>query len=244
MRGQAVSGLERESIVVKGSVDALDKTVITRDDLAEEQITKIENSTNVACITVDSPRFSGYLVAALGKNRKVDKAFIDSIKTKLFAYLKANGEVVNNEDSMGIKIQEVEFESWAIEQAEFLRKSVHDGDEVAMAFFPHQDLSTKLEDSASQKMVKMSVDELKEDIAVEFDLYMYMPANNKYLLYTPQGMPFYGKQKENLQGKGVTHMHLRRESVGEVKKYRAQNYLNDKIEAFKAAKKIKDSGKS
>ena len=141
-----------------------------------------------------------------------------------------------------MQIKEVEFEGWALTQADFLRKSVHDGNEIAMAFFPHKDVSKTLDESASEKMLKMSLDELKEDVALEFDLYIYMPENNKYLLYTPQGKPIQGKQKDRLIEKGVTHMHLRKESVQDVKKYRAQNYLNDKIEAYKMAQTLKQQG--
>ncbi len=228
-----------ESIVIKGSVEALDQSVVEKTDISPDQIQHIEKATNVACITIKSERFSGYLVAALGKNRKIDKEFIDTIKKRLFSFLKANGEQVTEDDSQGLQIKEVEFEDWAVKHAEFLRKSVHDGDEIAMAFFPHKDVDAKLDASANEKMLKMSLDELKEDFALEFDLYMYMPENNKYLLYTPQGKPLYGQQKGRLLEKGVTHMHLRKESIGDVKKYRAQNYLNEKIEAYKMAQKIK-----
>lgn len=242
VRGEARDSHDDESIVIKGTVEALDSTVVRDSNVAEdndENVTKIEKASNAACITVDSPRFSGYLVAVLGHNRKIDKAFIDTIKQRLYAFLKANGESVSDDDAQGVKLKEVEFEDWALEQAEFLKKSVHGSEEIAMAFFPNKEIAARLEDSASEKMVQMSIDELKEDVALEFDLYMYMPENNKYLLYTPQGMPLYGKQKGRLTEKGVTHMHLRKDSIADVKKYRAQNFLNDKIEAFKAAKKMK-----
>lgn len=244
VRGEARDSHDDENIVIKGTVEALDSTVVRDNTAAEEDdenVTKIEKASNAACITVDSPRFSGYLVAVLGHNRKIDKAFIDTIKQRLYAFLKANGESVSDDDTQGVKLKEVEFEDWALEQAEFLKKSVHGSEEIAMAFFPNKEVAAKLEDSASEKMVQMSIDELKEDVALEFDLYMYMPENNKYLLYTPQGMPLYGKQKGRLTEKGVTHMHLRKDSIADVKKYRAQNFLNDKIEAFKAAKKMKQT---
>ena len=86
-------------------------------------------------------------------------------------------------------------------------------------------------------MVKLSIDDLKEDAVVEFDLYIYMPGNNKYLLYTPQGMRFYGNQKNRLREKGVSHIHLRKESASSVIKYKAQNFLNEKIESYKATKR-------
>lgn len=223
-----------ESIIIKGTQAALDESVKVREDL--EQYQEIEKASHCACIIVESEKFSGYLVAALGKNRKVDKDFIEQVKKRLFSFLKTHGEIVKEEDSMQVKLEEVAFEDWALEQADFLRKSIHDGDEIAMAFFPTKDTTIKLEESASSKMLMMDISELKEDTAVEFDLYIYMPENNKYLLYTPQGRPLYGTQRNRLTDKGVTKMHLRKESAGNVKKYRAQNYLNEKIQSFKAKK--------
>jgi hypothetical protein len=226
-----------QSIVQKGVTDALEKSVVRRTRSAAD-IQRIENSSHMACIIVDSSRFSGYLVAALGKDRKIDKSFLDAIKDRLFVFLRANGEQVKNEESMEVKLQEVKFESWALEQAEFLRKSIHDGDEIAMAFFPNKEVEVKLTESASEKMVSLNLNDLKDDTPVEFDLYMYLPSNNKYLLYTPQGMPFYKDQKNRLQEKGVAQMHLRKESAGDVKRYRAQNFLNEKIAEYKKGKQV------
>ncbi|MFN7728700.1 MAG: hypothetical protein ACK5P7_06060 [Bdellovibrio sp.] len=230
-RGEGNKNADLESIMLKGTQAALEESVKVRDDI--DDYTEVEKSSHCACIIVESEKFSGYLVAALGKNRKVDQTLIEQIKKRLFSFLKSHGEIVKEEDSMNVKIEEVAFEDWALEQAEFLRKSIHDGDEIAMAFFPTKDTATKLEESASEKMLKMEISELKEDTAVEFDLYIYLPENNKYLLYTPQGKTLYGTQRNRLTDKGVTHMHLRKESANDVKKYRAQNYLNEKIEVFK-----------
>lgn len=229
--------LSKQSIIVRGTQQALDETALKNDG---KQIQKVEKSSNIACITVQSPKFNGYLVCAMGKNRTIDKNFIDSIQTRLFGFLKSNGESISEKDTMDMKIQEVDFTDWALEQAEFLRKSVHEGDEIAMAFFPTQEsLDLTLEDSLDEKMVMINLSELKEDVDLEFDLYIYMPENNKYLLYTPEGRPFYGKQKNRLEEKGVSQMHLRKESTHNVKKYRAQNFLNEKIAAYKQAAAIK-----
>lgn len=146
----------------------------------------------------------------------------------MFGFLRSNGEPVKEEESLQLKIEQVPFEEWAIHQAEFLKKSIHNGNEIAMAFFPNKLEKATLEDSASERMMKMNLDDLKSDVAVEFDLYVYMPENNKYLLYTPQGMVFYGKQKDRLKDKGIGHMHLRKESVTNVKKYKAQIFFKRK----------------
>ncbi len=224
-----------DALIVRGTETALLDSVNLK---GADKFQKISQSKNIACITIQSPKFSGYLVCAMGKNRPVDKSFLEVCRSRLFGFLRANGESIRDQDSMELELQEIDFTSWALEQAEFLRRSIHDGNEVAMAFFQNPEGEVELGASASEKMVKMSLDDLKEDVALEFDLYIFMPENNKYLLYTPKGQTFYSNQKGRLSGRGITHMHLRRDSVHEVKKYKAQNFLNDRIANYKAAKGI------
>jgi hypothetical protein len=101
-----------------------------------------------------------------------------------------------------------------------------------MAFFPSATLSQKIGDSKREDMVSISIYDLKGDVQVLFDVYMYMPANNKYILYTPTGGLFYSKQKERLIDKGITQLHMKKDHLTEAKKYQAQNYLNEKIDEF------------
>lgn len=218
---------EEETLIVRGTQKSLEESVDRGDGVIHE---KTEATTSAACIVVESSRFSGYLVAVMGKNRKIDQEFIDSIKRKLFKFLEENGEDVSNHDSMEVKIRQVDFEPWALDYAEFLRKSVHKGNEVAMAFFPRRPIHTILEESEHQDMAKIQLKELQGDRQLEFDLYVYLPNNNKYILYTPKGGVFYNKQMDRLKKQGVTHMHVQKAAVTDVSKYQAQNYLNDMIE--------------
>ncbi|MBS1972699.1 MAG: hypothetical protein JSU04_20500 [Bdellovibrionales bacterium] len=216
-----------QTLIARGTQKSLEESVMVRDGVVKE---KAQDNTSAACIIVESERFSGYLVAVMGKNRKIDQVFIDSVKAKLFKFLKDNGEEVSDNDGMEIKIKQVDFEPWALEYAEFLRKSVHEGNEVAMAFFPRRPIKAILEDSHQKDMAKISLNELQGDRQVEFDLYVYLPNNNKYVLYTPKGGVFYNKQMDRLKKQGVTHMHVQKDAVAAISKYQAQNYLNDMIE--------------
>lgn len=216
-----------QTLIARGTQKSLEESVVVGDGVVKEQA---KDNTSAACIVVESERFSGYLVAVMGQNRKIDQAFIDSVKTKLFKFLKDNGEEVAESDGMEIKIKQVDFEPWALDYAEFLRKSVHEGNEVAMAFFPRRPIKAILEESHHKDMAKIELGELQGDRQVEFDLYVYLPNNNKYVLYTPKGGVFYNKQMDRLKKQGVTHMHVQKDAVSAISKYKAQNYLNDMIE--------------
>lgn len=221
-------GFQRtESIMVRGTQAALDDTV-EYSGVSE----KLQDSSNVACLIVESARFSGYLVAALGKNRKIDETFVDTIRDRLLKFLRDNGESVAQEGTLNLKIKKVDFQEWALEYAEFLRKSVHNGEEIAMAFFPFAQAKTQVEKSASDEMGAIDVSQIEPEVELDFNLYVYLPTNKRYVLYTPRGSKFYTTQKDRLSQMGVSQVHVKRSEIEGVDKTRAQSYLNSKIDDF------------
>lgn len=232
------ANINMESLIVRGTQKALDETVNVKDGRVHQHL---EDSTNVACIIIESSRFSGYLITAMGKNRKIDNTFLKTIQSRLLKFLKDNGEDIGNEENLQLKIKKVDFEDWAIEKAEFLRKSVHNGDQVAMAFFPYAQPKAKVGESAQEEMASVSIEDLQPDKEVDFNVYIYLPTNKKYVLYTPKGSVFYGKQKEKLMNQGVGKLHMLKSEVQDLTKYKAQNHLNTLITDHEEKKKKKAS---
>lgn len=220
-----------DSLISKGVRDAMEKACI---QVPDPQVVEIEQASHVACILVESSRFSGYLIAATAKDQIIDRTFVEKIRSRLFRFLRDNGEQIEDNESMPMKLKQVPFMDWALECADFLRKSIHEGNEVALAFFPRPDLRAEILDSADSEMAAVNIQELAADTAVEFNVYIHLPRNNRYVLYTPCGGIFFHAQKERLLSQGVSHLHVLRMELSGFDKYRAQNFLNDKIEEFEA----------
>jgi hypothetical protein len=218
-----------ESIFVKGVNKTLDDTVVKGTG---EVQTYLEDNSHLACIVVESPRFSGYLVAALGKDKRIDDEFVGMVRTRLMKFLIDNGEPIENESNMQVKVKRVDFEGWALEYAQFLRKSVHKGDEVAMAFFPFADAQTKVGLSAAEGMVSVKTSEIEAGKPLEFNMYIYLPTNKKYILYTPKGAVFQENQKDRLVRQGVGDVHIQKDDIQNLSRYKAQNHLNSLIDQY------------
>lgn len=234
------SSENQDTLVIKEKTAVQEGTQQVLEDVLEvgsgEVKESLEQSSNIACITVESPKFSGYLIAAMGKNRSIDPEFVKLIRERLTKFLRAKGEQVEDGEAMNLKLKEVDFEDWALEYADFLKKSVHNGDEVAFAFIPTQEVNTKYIKAANADMIAISIDEFKNDVEVDFNLYLFFPKNEKYYLYTAKGFKFFDHQRDRLRGQGVTHVHILKADLNEYKKYRAQNFLNSKIEEFESKK--------
>lgn len=229
---------KKDSIILRGTKEALENSCAKT---SFESSNGIEGSTNVACIVIESNRFSGYLITAMGKNKSLDTEFMSKIRERLFRFLKNNGEDIHDGETMDLQIREVPFEAWALQYAEFLRKSIHDGNEVAMAFFPRADIKSKFGESAAEEMASIKLEELAGDVAVEFNVYIHLPRNNKYVLYTPRGGVFYHVQKERLQSQGISQLHILKGDLKDLDKYRAQNFLNEKIQEYEEKERSKVS---
>lgn len=229
---------KKDSIILRGTKEALENSCTLGSETAAPQA--IEQSSNIACIVIESSRFSGYLITAMGKNKTLDSAFMQKIRERLYRFLRENGEEVKEGDTLDLKIKEVPFEDWALDYAEFLKKSIHEGNEVAMAFFPRTDIKASYGESSAEEMASIKIEELAENVSVEFNVYIHLPRNNKYVLYTPRGGVFYGTQKERLLNQGVSKLHILKEDLKDLDKYRAQNFLNDKVEEFEAKERSKE----
>lgn len=218
----------KDSLIYKGTTEALEKSSRS----AKKEVRSLGLASNLACILVESSRFSGYLIAAMAEGKVIDRAFIEIVKVRLYSFLRKNGEKIEENQSLAIRIREVPFEPWALRYAQFLRKSIHVGQEVAMAFFPRQDLRIKTEESNDEEMAAVKIDEFVADVRVEFNVYVYLARNEKYILYTPCGGIFFYDQKERLLSQGVSHLHVLKAEVPLMDKYRIQNFLSEMVEDY------------
>lgn len=212
---------------------------ITQGSLSDPYIQKVHKVSNATCFAIDSTRFTGYLVVAFAGKIKFDTQFLSLMKQRLKEFLLSRGEDFDPSEKMDVQIIEVEFESWAVEQAEFLKKSVHKGNELAMAFFPTQHPRLTILPSEGKDMLKVSIDDIDENRAVKFNLYIYLSVNKKYILYTPKGGHLKNEQKNRLKTKGVADVHFHKDEAHDFKTYQAEKYLNDKISELHSKEKDK-----
>jgi hypothetical protein len=227
---RVLRGFRHESLISRAAQEALEKTV---KKTHAAYVEKVENTSDMSCIVVESTRFEGYLVAAIGHNREPEAAFIQGLRQRIFHFLRVNGEHINEDDEpMLVTLKKVDFKGWADAEAEFLRKSEHNQEEVSIAFFPRTNIHPHFEDSPDVKMVKIKMEDLKADVPVDFNLYIYLEENQRYVRYTAKGAKFQAHQKARLEKQGLKHMHVFKTEIADFTKYRAQNYLNDKIDSF------------
>lgn len=227
----------KDTPILRGSRDAFESSLSNTSHRATAKTT-LQEVNQAACFSVKSHYQSGYLVIATSGDKEVDSNLVSMIREKLLAFLSNNGEDAVSEEGLSLNLNSVPFDEWAIEKAEFLRKGIHEDNEIALAYFPRKDVHCQLDSSSQDNMLTISLVELTPDTAVEFDLYLYLPANQKYILYTPKGAVLYSRQKEKLTRQGVSQMHFLARESENFKAYRVQNFLNKNIDTYKEEARI------
>ena len=129
-------------------------------------------------------------------------------------------------------IEEVEFNKWTKEQAEFIRKASHQESELVLAFFKD---SSKLEikESPGAEHVEINIKHLQADRTLDFDVYIYLPQNARFVLYTPKGGQMFANQKEKLISEGFSSVHIHKSSLDEVRKYRSKEFIRESALSFR-----------
>jgi hypothetical protein len=220
-------------LLVKGTEKVINELIIPT--IQKGSVTPLKKSTNVTCMLIECRSFNGYVVAALGEDCHLDEIFTALIYKHLIKFLEDQGEPVLTTDIFQMNIKPVAFLDWAAEYAEFLKQSVHKTNEIAFAFFPLQGVRASYQPSTSGEMLALPIEELYGDTKVGFDVYIFFPANNRYVLYTPSGAVFYSYQQQRLRERGVTTVHIKRDDLKELNRYRAQKYFNAIIDEYNSA---------
>lgn len=195
-------------------------------------------ATKMTCMLIESRHFNGYVVAAMGHDCHMDEIFTAIIYKHLVRFLEEQGEPVSATDIFQMNIKPVPFLSWASECAEFLKKSVHKGNEVAFAFFPVHGVRASYMPSASGEMLAVPIEEMYGNTKVDFDVYIFFPTNNRYVLYTPAGAIFYTHQQERLRERGVSAVHIKKENLKDLNRYRAQRYFHTIIDEYISGREL------
>lgn len=221
----------QEKRIEEGIETVLESTVDKGEKLTP--IKRIGSTQNCVCLSIASEALRGFLVAAMGHNRRFDDELLLHIQTRLVELFKQEGIPINEDEPLEVKVKQVDFEQWAIEKADFLKKSIHHGNEVALAFFKTEKLTPRFGKAESADMVTIEIEDLVTEAPVRFDVYVYLPTNDKYILYTPKGGIFLASQKERLKSKGIEKMHIKKEATTEAKRYHMENTLNSSISQFK-----------
>ncbi len=222
------------NILVQGTERLISEIIESDSTRVSEKLPlqKIDKTSQITCMLIECQRFQGYLVAALGADCHLDENFNAIIRKHLIQFMQDQDEAVSALETFNMFIKPVAFLDWAAEYADFLRRSIHKHNEIAFAFFPLEGVRGSYQPADLDGMLSVPIDEFYGENQLGFDLYIFFPANKRYVLYTPSGAVFYDYQKERLTERGIEKLYIRQNDLPELNRYRAQKYFNTIVEEY------------
>lgn len=224
--------VKSDSIMIQGAQHALETVV--RDPTEASHALGI--STDLHCFFVETAKFRGYVLVAYASNKDLAKQFKDDLRKTFMKFIRASGLAIEIRDWADVTILEVDFEDWSLKESEFLVKSVHEGAEVAVTFFPTDETHRSVEISPDGKMLAVPLEDIEVGVPLDFDLFLYMPTNNKYFHYTKRNGQISQSQKGRLLKSKMNNLHVLPDARANVSKYRTTKFLNSKIKDHKKSK--------
>jgi hypothetical protein len=199
---------------------------------ATGSIEPVDRSSRVTCFRVQTSEISGYFILAFGQSRSLQSTWTSQLQSSLAQFLQSFDDMPVIDPSEEIHIEEVKFNEWTKEQAEFVRQAAHEDGELVLAFFKDKN-PIRVQESARADHVEVGLEHLPGDSTVDFDVYIYLPRNARYVLYTSKGGTLYEAQKQKLWSEGVRSVHIHKRSLDEVRRHRARKFIDESSSAFR-----------
>lgn len=219
-----------EKTLKDGSGDVLRQVLQPGDNQVRKPLTL---TSRVTCIQVRTSVLSGHFLVAMGSDKVFDEAMTADLKNAICQLFVKAGFMAPLADMFTIDVRRVEFKKWALTAASFLERGVHQGNEVVMAFFPAEDELFTMEPSAAdEKMACIPLDEIRAESKVDFEVYLHLPLNGKFVLYVSRGGWMSLQQQMNLQARGIAKLHVKKEESALLFRTRTHLRMDQSIADF------------
>ncbi len=185
------------------------------------------------CLVVQSDSWCGYLLIASQIQIKNDDYQI--ILQNWLQSQFINMSEISENDYFEIQLQnrEVDLKTWAKVNSDYTETIENETSEVLISFFSIDPKYLILELSEAYEMLEVPLHLVESDQKISLSLFLHLPDNKKYILYTPADQILSSQQKKKLQEKNVEKLFTPMDFEKELQKIKAEYYLNESVKAIK-----------
>lgn len=206
-----------------------------------EQVTVTPDKTSIRkllCVIVQSASWCGYLLVSSQIEINNDD-YMSLIQAWLQDQLVDLAEI-SKYDYFEVKLDVgnySELKTWVQERSDYLEFVEVDKNEIFVSFFTLDPKYLMLELNEEHQMLEVPIEIIDVDRSLPFSLFIHLPENKKYLMYTLPHQSLLSSQKQRLVDKNVQTLFTPVEFEAELKKLKAEKFLNSSYQQMK-----KDTG--
>jgi hypothetical protein len=219
-------GYTESTGIVMGTQKAIDEIA---SETPDANILPLKNTTQAICFFVMSKSHQGFVLCSIAHNTEPLMEFVDMFKTRLTELMADFDKNFLTSGALEVTMQQVDFDEWVTSQAAFSKKFVHLDRECGVAFFELSPAKPDVTPSTKKDFVQMKLMDVTQDRKLGFNVFLYLPVNKKFILYTRRGGKFAEAQKKRLISRGVSGVHLHENEVEQMHRTHLEAYIDEMI---------------
>ena len=187
-----------------------------------------EEKKKIYCLLVESEIWSGHLMAHSNVNLEshlLEPVFKNWVSQE-FRYFNENESHLFFE----MEINMSDFKKWVQNKAEHFETLKVNDSELMMSFVGIEPAQLLMDFNEETDLIKVNLDLIPIDQELHFSLFLHLPENKKFLLYTPAHQPFKQNQKQRLIDNRVETLYTPIEFEDEVKKLKMKKYIDQTLD--------------
>lgn len=197
----------------------------------EPETTRTDNTISIQqskfsyfqCFIVKSGIWCGYIVVATPVEipaKDLEYAIDSWLKASLQKF-----QGIQEHDLFKISLEKSEYYQFVTGSVDFSENIRTEQSELNISFFPTRPSHLLLILNDSQEMLEVPLDVIPTDVDLPLNLYIHLPENKKYILFTSEGKPLSKLQSERLKNKGVKSLFTQLSYELALKQLKAENHI-------------------
>lgn len=225
LKNSAQEKIQQSLTSLLSSLQESEDKISVESDSAEisRVATKDKEHIRVYCMSVLSDNWCGYLL--INTTIELDFSMTDIIFTEWIKLQFDNLQEVDEQDYFELENINFNVFDQLTQKADYSESCTINKDKLSVSFFSVDPSKMAVELSDSQDLIKAPTQDIPTDAELKFSLYLYLPENKKYLLYTPATKALAEKQKTRLLANNILSLYIPLDFEKDYKKFIAEKNI-------------------
>lgn len=177
---------------------------------------KAFDGSNVGLASIVAPGFEGYAIFlteyTTPLNKSENRKLNEDIQAELKKYMTEMAKEIPPNFSVEIKRVDINHDT-----ERFIE--LLDVEDDGFKLIEGVNKAPTVDPSAEPDMISIEIDRIDSEFAVDFDLYIRLDINNKYVKYVNADSTLSDDQKEKLKAKNITKIHIKKDDQQKFEQY-------------------------
>ena len=214
--------------------NSIDLAIKQTCDLTDNEIIPIKNTERLGFIPINSGKYQGYITVAITEESSLRSTLLTELGRNISENLGEMGEEIFTDEAVIIDIFDPELIKWAKESGQIILVSKHKSSELIISYIS-KEKALPIIIEASTDMEAIDVIDIEPEKSLEYETYLHMPQNNKYIKYGKTGGALTEKQIKRLKKNADGRVHIKKKDNYSYKKSYIESEVHKDLKKFKKA---------